>query len=167
MFALVADKNFQAVQTLDEAKLLLNDQPIGTFLLHFVRAVPGINEAGYCATWVEDKYAIAPVCRASCVVRCALCALCRVILRSVIGRLVSPRSILAARTSPARRVSGAWATSSSPTSTSCAPGSSGTKSCSSNPIAYLAFPLRASTCLTFLTGYGTFFLHSLRVIWSR
>ncbi|ELR13266.1 phospholipase D active site domain containing protein [Acanthamoeba castellanii str. Neff] len=55
VFALVADKNFQAVQTLDEAKLLLNDQPIGTFLLHFVRAVPGINEAGYCATWVEDK----------------------------------------------------------------------------------------------------------------
>ncbi len=63
VFALVADKNFQAVQTLDEAKLLLNDQPIGTFLLHFVRAVPGINEAGYCATWVEDKYAISPVCR--------------------------------------------------------------------------------------------------------
>ncbi len=79
MFALVADKNFQAVQTLDEAKLLLNDQPIGTFLLHFVRAVPGINEAGYCATWVEDKYAISPVCRvcrACAIVSCVSCVVC-------------------------------------------------------------------------------------------
>jgi hypothetical protein len=64
VFALVADKHFQAVQTLDEAKLLLNDQPIGTFLLHFVRAVPGVNEAGYCATWVEDRYPSLSLARA-------------------------------------------------------------------------------------------------------
>lgn len=125
-YALFADKHFQAVQTLDEAKLLLSDAPIGTFMVHFMHHHSPTSEVGYCATWVEDKYLLQAQTR----------ALCGKLILSRAGPLVSHSCISVVRISTEKRRSGATEMRSSPTWTSYWPGSSVKKFYSCSPTKY-------------------------------